>query len=373
MKNLFQSSHTIETSFKTHHGRRKNNEDSVFCYSSKKNKGLLAIQAIADGMGGYYSGEAASRIAIEHIKHSVNNISTIYENKSINDTIDEITNLYREINDSIFKYAKDHSVPNSQIGTTLVVAWHFEKDIIISHIGDSRAYFFNGTDLMQITHDHSAVAESLDKGLIKENEISKLPFKDALTRCLGVDSDSIPDISLYTRNELGDNYAMLLCSDGAYKWLSDIEIIESIIYCSSIDETSERLLSLAFINSSDDNISVAMSEIGQISRTKRKIQKVAAIDLLQRKITAASSSDSDKRKKYYYLAATIITLLIVLIILFLLKILRNIDTQYPLNSYFSTDDSIKNDNSADQKSTVSQNKKMDNPGNINSQPDPEIK
>ena len=84
--------------------------------------------------------------------------------------------------------------------------------------GDSRAYLYRGGKLMQLSHDHSQVAELVSRGLLTPEQAEGHPAANVITRAVGVvdilelDSETLP---------IAEDDTILLCSDGLYRELDD--------------------------------------------------------------------------------------------------------------------------------------------------------
>ena len=50
------------------------------------------------------------------------------------------------------------------MGTTLVSAISYSDGVVISNVGDSRAYYVTETEIIRVTKDHSLVETMVDHG-----------------------------------------------------------------------------------------------------------------------------------------------------------------------------------------------------------------
>src|SRR5437867_12285373 len=82
---------------------------------------------------------------------------------------------------------------------------------LIGHVGDSRAYLFREHRLIQLTKDHSYVQEQVDAGYLTPEQARSHPYSNVITRCVGANSDVMPDIYLGT---VKPTDLFLLASDG---------------------------------------------------------------------------------------------------------------------------------------------------------------
>ena len=196
----------------THIGQvRQTNQDS---HASR-----AGIHVLADGMGGHQGGEVASLEAT----------STILETGKI-DSVADIVKSVSKANQAIIKRAnKDETL--SGMGTTVCVLTEIsgndgEKKIGIANVGDSRIYRLGGSELTQVTLDHSLVADLVRAGELTQEEASRHPQRNILTRALGIEHDLVIDTWELTP-VAGDRY--LLCSDGLFNEIDDEKIAEILM------------------------------------------------------------------------------------------------------------------------------------------------
>ncbi|HET9728815.1 MAG TPA: protein phosphatase 2C domain-containing protein, partial [Acidimicrobiia bacterium] len=136
----------LESGAATHQGQvRENNEDAYLIDDER------ALFAVADGMGGHRGGEVASHTAIESLRASV------AAGTPINDAISKA-------NAAVIERAAG-DVDLAGMGTTLTaVAVAGPSQLLIGHVGDSRAYCLHDGSLQRVTDDHSLVEELVREG-----------------------------------------------------------------------------------------------------------------------------------------------------------------------------------------------------------------
>lgn len=202
------------TSF-THPGRvREHNEDAVAFDA------VAQVAVLADGMGGYAAGEVASGIATSQICSRIARIKADYPNVSALDLSTELRRAIRQANLDILRAAR-HNAQFGGMGATLVCVAFTGSVGVVAHAGDSRVYLLRKGQFSQLTHDHSALQEQIDMGLILPEEAHTVIGKNLVTRALGVDTELEPDISMHPIMP-GD--ALLLCSDGLTDMLPDARV-----------------------------------------------------------------------------------------------------------------------------------------------------
>ncbi|MFV8783893.1 Stp1/IreP family PP2C-type Ser/Thr phosphatase [Microbulbifer sp. SA54] len=199
---------------------REENEDSIHCHCDQQQP--FAYVVIADGMGGYSGGAAASRIAADSLKAHLDELLDItflscspsQQQLMLHATLVEAIGVAnRRILD-----AKQGSPQLSQMGTTLVTAVIWQDFLIVAHIGDSRAYLWNNYGLQPLTRDHSVVQEMLDSGQLTMEQAQESQIRNRITRALGIAEPVEATINSWT---LKESALLLLCSDGLTEYLDD--------------------------------------------------------------------------------------------------------------------------------------------------------
>ncbi len=228
-------------------GLRPYQEDAVLVRSLADGRVLVAV---ADGMGGHAAGEVASALALETL------VSALENGKGID-------RAFEMANSQVHERAKD---PGKQgMGTTLVAALVEDGEFMIANVGDSRGYLISGAGIRQITQDHSFVAEAMKRGR-SESEAMDTPYRDALTRSIG--TEARVEVDVFGPFPVEDDTALLVCSDGLYKTLGDEDLRNIFVQSGSPRDAARSLVSAALENGSDDNISVAIAEYGEVPRVE---------------------------------------------------------------------------------------------------------
>lgn len=115
--------------------------------------------------------------------------------------------------------------------TSVVLRGH---SYTLAHVGDSRAYLLRGTDLLQLTQDHT---------------MGTLAFQNGLTRAVGLDDGLRVD---YTEGELQTGDTFVLTTDGVHGPLKRQTILELALKGSAQD-ASEALVAKAIASNGRDN------------------------------------------------------------------------------------------------------------------------
>lgn len=226
----------------THLGRvRTINQDRVHPLNGGRSDETQLL-IVADGMGGHVGGEIAATVAVE---------TALRSEGSLEERI-------RQANRAIVEEAEGRPELTG-MGTTLTLAEvGSDRRLRLAHVGDSRAYLLRSGVLIQLTTDHTLVAEYVAQGRLRADQTSNHPQRSLLTRALGLEAHLVVDIAEFSLRE-GDR--LLLCSDGLNGMLSDREITD-LLDGDSTEEAAWRLVEAANLAGGHDNITVLVADVG---------------------------------------------------------------------------------------------------------------
>ena len=199
---------------------REHNEDN-FLVARKLN-----LFVVADGMGGHAAGEVASNVAVREAHRVIaenESVLNAYKAHGGNSEKEAVLVLVEKAISTacatVFNLAKEDPSKKG-MGTTLSLMLVIGNRGFIGHVGDSRIYLVRRGDNLQLTEDHSLINELIKRGKIRADEAGQMPFKNAVTRAVGVyekvEVDTF-DIDVMR----GDKF--LLCSDGLSGYLDETE------------------------------------------------------------------------------------------------------------------------------------------------------
>ena len=273
----FSSRVRVDVAALTHPGHvRPNNEDQFFVTKLTRSLETMLtslpagavpdrsdeinyVMVVADGMGGHAAGEVASKMVIS-----------------------TLVNLAVEVPDWIFKVDKEH-VPEIEgrarravqqvgaevvergrqdealrgMGSTLTAARSLGRDLLIVHVGDSRAYLFRAGHLRRLTRDHTYAQLLVDTGQMALSEVARSRMRHVLTNVLGGSDEQVQvDVDLLT---LEDGDGLLLCSDGLTDLVDDDAIARTLSGARPAAEACAQLLQLALDAGGRDNITVIVA------------------------------------------------------------------------------------------------------------------
>jgi len=210
----------------------------------------LTMWVVCDGMGGALGGELAAQLAIDTLKRTL-------QASSFNSPKDALAQAIEEANRIIVLRRQNPTF--GSMGTTIVGAVIRGDELVLSHVGDSRAYLIRQGNIQQLTADHTYVQDLVDKGLIKPEEALSHPQAHVLTKCLEAETRLDLDIQQYWvwKNSTSIKDKLVFCTDGLYNLVSDEEIASSVSTLQS-EEACAHLVELARNRGGFDNITIAI-------------------------------------------------------------------------------------------------------------------
>ncbi|HIY84890.1 MAG TPA: SpoIIE family protein phosphatase [Candidatus Yaniella excrementavium] len=211
------------------------------------------LYLVADGMGGHDGGELASAAVVQAFRQAWEENTQPLELASLQEWL---TQANRGVYD----------IAEGRAGTTLTLltnVFHQGKDqLVVANVGDSRTYRYRANDeaFIQLTQDHSAVAEMVRLGQLTAAEAREHPARNVITRAVGSSLRLLADV-LLLEAEVGDRF--LLCTDGLTGEVDDQEIGLIVASASSVQEAADQLVELALETDGSDNITVLVAEVMQ--------------------------------------------------------------------------------------------------------------
>jgi protein phosphatase len=150
------------------------------------------------------------------------------------------------------------------MGTTLTMSYITWPGAYFVHIGDTRAYLYRGSELIQLTHDQTIAQMLADTGTISADQVQDHPFSHVLGSLLGCDPDQLDPSVFKTELEFGDQ--LLLCTDGLTRHLESDDIVEVLTSAASAELACERMVRMANEAGGRDNITVLLARFAESTR-----------------------------------------------------------------------------------------------------------
>jgi serine/threonine protein phosphatase PrpC len=197
---------------------------------------------VADGMGGHEAGDLASQAAIRVFAEGLRpgKASRI---SLVSDALDAARLAVAKI-----AFGREHGAGCTLTGVVLV-EHEDEPHWLVLNIGDSRVYLHRGSELQQLTNDHSLLAEAMLDGWDSQVEP---PPRNIITRALG-SADTTVDTWLLP---VETGARLLICSDGLTTELPDALLRATLTMGGRAQAVVDELVRRANDAGGRDNITV---------------------------------------------------------------------------------------------------------------------
>jgi len=236
-------------------GGREYNQD----YMAHSVSDTAACFVVCDGLGSYVGSEVASRLCATHIIDDFNEVKNIDTAKAAKRNYSEA--YLENAHNHVVSY-KDRNPVISTSCTTVACAVTDGKTTTLSHIGDSRIYFFKKHKLAYQSKDHSLSQIAVDMGQITLHDIRTHKDQNKLTRVLGSDYYADPDVEVITTPlSVGDSF--ILCTDGFWEYVYEEEMEQDLASSASPTEALEKMEArlLGRIGKFNDNYTVIVATV----------------------------------------------------------------------------------------------------------------
>lgn len=208
-------------------GERAGQEDSFGTIVKKE----FILGVVADGMGGIENGKEASKKAVQKI------LSFSNQYKKYKTPEDFLKDSFSECNKEVLNNLKKG-------GTTLVAALIDKMDLYWCSIGDSAIYLYRNKELIRLNNNHNLknlLEKKYQNGQISKREAIAGRKKQALTSFIG--HGGFKEVELnQTPLKLKRKDKILICTDGVYNSLSEIEIEQILSRRSKAQDMAEYII-----------------------------------------------------------------------------------------------------------------------------------
>lgn len=244
---------------------RKNNEDAFHIEES------ASLYVVCDGMGGHASGELASRLTVETIVEFVT--KTLREpgfrwpyNTPAATTVETriLDSAVRLANRAVHEAALADP-RHKGMGTTIVGMIAGPNQLGLVHVGDSRIYRLRGTELTQLTDDHSLLNHYIKTRGLTEEQIRTFKGKNVIVRAIGLRDVVQPEVQVV---DVLPGDVLMLCTDGLSDLVSDELIYPQMeLGRSNLKGAVDNLIRAALARGGRDNVTVIMALAGDCTGT----------------------------------------------------------------------------------------------------------
>ncbi len=238
----------------TNKGMKRNINQDTFMIRKYTEKTILCV--VCDGMGGVRGGEEASQLAASTFVDTIDKFMLPFlKNRDKQVSTSEIKRILVKgvdlANEQVYLAAKQND-EHKGMGTTIVAALIIDKTMFCLNVGDSRIYTLKGTNIKQITKDHSYVQYLMDLGQITKEEAESSANKNIITRAVGTEVSVEPDLYV---EKLEENSYVLLCTDGLTNMVDEATICDIVSndHSKRIDQIALDLKIRLLIDTANEN------------------------------------------------------------------------------------------------------------------------
>lgn len=222
--------------------KRKVNEDSYLVDAP--------VFIVADGMGGYEAGDLASAAVV-----------AAFREHAVVAGFATLLGIRNALVSADARVAAVAAATTKGAGSTVAGAVLIEHEgapcWLIFNVGDSRVYRHVGTELEQLTIDHSLGQELVDAGELRQEDLATFPDRNVITRAIGaVDSSADSWVVPVVNGE-----RLLICSDGLTSELVDEGILATLTLGGRPEAVATTLVQRANEAGGRDNISVIVIDV----------------------------------------------------------------------------------------------------------------
>jgi PPM family protein phosphatase len=229
-------------------GREKNEDRMGYCYT--REAGLFAL---ADGMGGHPEGEVAAQITLQ-------TLAAMFQRDARPTLVDPARFLEDAVlvaHQTLLRYGADKNLGDTP-RTTVVACVLQAGNVYWAHCGDSRLYLVREGQLIARTRDHSysELQEALGRSAVGAEGFNR----NVLFTCLGSPGKPMVDLSGPLALQQGDR--LMLCSDGLWGTVSDVDIVSQLVAARPIVDVVPELVEQALRNGGPrcDNVTMLAVE-----------------------------------------------------------------------------------------------------------------
>lgn len=218
------------------------------------------VLLVADGIGGRSGGEHASRRAISALVELATRIPDWIlrlDDTHADELMKRAEDYFGQV-DAILEAEAAADPALSGMGTTMTAVYLLDRDLILAHVGDSRAYRFRDGELLRLTQDQTIAQALADAGVIGADEVRSHRQRHILTGALGASSGA-PRVEL-GRHDLRDQDRVLVASDGLTEMLADSAIAAILENHSDPSSACEALVGAALDAGGTDNVTVLVAD-----------------------------------------------------------------------------------------------------------------
>jgi serine/threonine protein phosphatase PrpC len=226
-------------------GRVRSVNEDAFIERIFPDHPAIGLWAVADGMGGHALGDVASGRIVDLL-------DTVAPAEKASAFLAAVRRALEQANADL-RHLGFTRAGGGIVGSTVAVLLAFGPNYACVWAGDSRIYRLHDGRLKLLTRDHSPVQELVDMGLISEQEASRHPEANVITRAVGAG----PALKLSVgQGPIADGDVFLLCSDGLTRMVGGPAIERTLRQ--QPKTAADALVEQALAAGGEDNVTVVV-------------------------------------------------------------------------------------------------------------------
>jgi serine/threonine protein phosphatase PrpC len=236
----------------THRGRRRTNNEDAVNYSYPQDAATRheygALFVIADGVGGMQRGQHASYLAVNLLLQEYYRAAALTVEGRLQEALLRVNHeVYTQL--------------DGCCATTIVAAVFHEYDMVIAHVGDSRAYWVSSSAIQPLTQDHTMTDPN-----------DKFNTQAKLSRAVGQRAAVAVEVRRYPVARRG---SLLMVTDGATRYIDDAAL-QGIVIHHEPAAAVQTIINRANDAGGADNVSaVVVNVVGDCADESRAAHHIA--------------------------------------------------------------------------------------------------
>lgn len=214
------------------------------------------ILVVADGVGGAIGGQLASSVAVRSVVEYIAEAVGCAQDFDVDREQTFLEHLSRAVERGHERLKEMFQVQGGPATTLTMVTLVWPRAYVV-HVGDSRGYYLRNGKLRQFTLDQTMGDYLVDIGAVTEQHAAKAGLYNVLSSAVG--GDLVPTVGVV---DLADGDALLLCTDGLTKHVSD-EQIATMLAGVSAEAVAQTLIDAALAGGGTDNVTVVVAKASE--------------------------------------------------------------------------------------------------------------
>ncbi len=212
------------------------------------------IFIVADGVGGGVGGKIASAVAVKSVVEYLAEAVGCVQDFDVDRENAFLENLSQAVERGHQRLKEMFQTQGGPATTLTMVTLVWPRAYVV-HLGDSRGYYLRRGSLRQFTRDQTMGDYLVDIGAVTEQHAEKAGLYNVLSSAVG--GDFVPSVGVL---DLADGDALLLCTDGLTKHVSDERIAE-ILGPQTAEAAVHSLIDAALDDGGTDNVTVVVAKV----------------------------------------------------------------------------------------------------------------